>query len=165
MQNTIIIRKVFHTRDDAEAARERLQYGGFAREDISVFGVGEQFDLAIHTRPEYAQRVRDCINSSILTLQAARYGRVLREHAPSAGELLLLLGAVAGIAFALVYALRRNHERWVNDASNVDRRWDRPDRLADTSYEDRRSASNQRFGASQGFGSPGLPAEGVGYGA
>jgi hypothetical protein len=157
MPNTIIIRKVFHTREDAEAARERLQYGGFAREDIAVVGVGGQFDLAVHTRPEHAQRVQDCINSSDFMVQAARYGRVLREHAPSAGQSLLLLGAVAGTAFALVYALRRNHERWVNDTTNIDRRWDRPDRLADTRYEDRRSRTDQRLGAaSQGFGSPGL---------
>jgi hypothetical protein len=71
--------------------------------------------LAIHTRPEHAQRVQDCINSSDLMLQAARYGRLLGEHAPSAGQSLLLLGGIATTAVALVYAFSRNRQRWLND--------------------------------------------------
>jgi hypothetical protein len=165
MANTIIIRKAFSSRDDAEAARDRLHYGGFPREDIAIVGVGEQFELALHTRPEDAQRVQDCINSSDLMLQAARYGRLLREHAPSAAQSLLLLGGIATTAVALVYAFSRNRQRWLNDTGNIDRRWDRADRLADTRYEDRASERDQRFGPSEGFGSPGLSPQRVGYGA
>jgi hypothetical protein len=165
MANTIIIRKAFSSRDDAEGARDRLHYGGFPREDIAIVGVGEQFELAVHTRPEHAQGVQDCINSSDLMLQAARYGRLLREHAPSVGQSLLLLGGIATTAVALVYAFSRNRQRWLDDTGNFDRRWDRADRVADTRYEDRPSERDQRFGPSEGFGSPGLSPERVGYGA
>jgi hypothetical protein len=160
MPNTIIIRQAFASRDDAEGARERLQYGGFPREDIAVVGFGERYELAIHTRPEHAQRVSDCINSSDLTLQAARYGRLIREHAPSAGQSLLLLTVIAATAGALAYALRRNHQQWLEDTSNIDRRWDRPDRLADTRHED--EDWNE---PSLGFGSPGLNRDSAVYGA
>jgi len=165
MANTIIIRKAFTSRDNAEGARDRLHYGGFPPEDIAIIGAGQQFELVIHTRPEHAQQVQDCINSSDLTLQAARYGRLLREHAPSAGQSLLLLCGIAATAAGLVYAFSSNRQRWLQDTGNIDRRWDRADRLADTRDEDRRSESDQSFGPSQGYGSPGLSPERVGYGA
>jgi hypothetical protein len=165
MANTIIIRKAFSSRDDAEGARDRLHYGGFPREDIAIVGAGQHFELAIHTRPEHAQQVQDCINSSSLTLQAARYGRLLREHAPSAGQSLLLLGSIAATAVAVVFAFSRNRQRWLEDSGNIDRRWDRADRLVDTRDEDRRSESDQRFGPRQSYGSPGLSPHGGAYGA
>ena len=78
---------------------------------------------------------------------------------------MLLLGGIATTAVALVYAFSRNRQRWLDDTGNIDRRWDRADRLADTRYEDRRSERDQRFGPSEGFGSPGLSPERVVYGA
>jgi hypothetical protein len=163
MSNTIIIRKTFASRDDAHSARDRLEYGGFPRESIAVFRVGERFELAIHTRPEHAQRVQDCINSSNFVLQAAHYGSLLREHAPSAGQSMLLLGGIAATAVALVYAFRRNRQRWLEDTGNIDRRWDRPDRLADTEQEDERWNRGERFRPSDD-GWPGLRSDATGYG-
>jgi hypothetical protein len=145
MPNTITIRKAFSAGDDAAAARDRLASAGFAREDIAVDRVDQHFELSIHTAPEHAQRFRDAINSSDLTVHAARYVRLFREHARPAAQSVLLLGIIAAMAGALTYALRRNHQRWVNDRGNIDRRWDRPDRLADTRHEEARWRDDQRF--------------------
>jgi hypothetical protein len=117
----------------------------FAREDIAVDRVDQHFELSIHTDPEHAQRVSDAINSSDLTVQAARYVRLVREHAPPAAQSLLLFGVITATAGALAYALHRNHQRWLEDSGNIDRRWDRPDRLADTRHEEARWQADERF--------------------
>jgi len=67
--------------------------------------------------------------------EAPHYGAQAAEYAPSARETMLLLGTIGLAAVGLVYAFRRNRERWLNDPTNIDRRWDRPDRLADTRQE------------------------------
>jgi hypothetical protein len=145
MPNTITIRKAFSSGDDAAAARDRLACAGFAREDIALDRVDQHFELSIHTAPEHAQRFRDAIHSSDLTVQAARYVRLFREHAPPAAQSLLLFGVITATAGALAYALHRNHQRWLEDSGNIDRRWDRPDRLADTRHEEARWRADQRF--------------------
>jgi hypothetical protein len=133
MPNTIIIRETFPTRDDAEGARNRLEHGGFSRHTIALVPVGDHFELAIHTRPEHSQEVRACIEGSDFMIQARRY---VREYAPSAGQSLLLVWAMAATAVAFGYALSRNRDQWLHNKGNIDRRWDRADRLADTRYED-----------------------------
>ena len=81
MQDTIIIRETFSNRDDAEGARERLEYAGFARNSMNITRLGDQFELAIHTRPEKRQRVQDCIDASDVMFEARRYARKMSEHA------------------------------------------------------------------------------------
>jgi hypothetical protein len=133
MPNTIIIRETFPTRDDAEGARNRLEHGGFPQHTVAIVPVGDHFELAVHTRPEHAEQVRDCIEGSDLMVLARRY---VREYAPSAGQSLLLVWAIAATAVAFGYALSRNRDQWLHDTQNIDRRWDRADRLADTSRDD-----------------------------
>jgi hypothetical protein len=145
MPNTITIRKAFSSGDDAAAARDRLASAGFTREDIAVDRVDQHFELSIHTAPEHAQRFRDAINSSDLTVQAARYVRLVREHAPPAAQPLMLFGVITATVCALAYALHRNHQRWLEDSGNIDRRWDRPDRLADTRHEEAKWRADQPF--------------------
>lgn len=53
----------------------------------------------------------------------------------STAQMTVLAGVTAGIAAALYWALRRNRQQWLEDTGNIDRRWDRPDRLANTQQE------------------------------
>jgi hypothetical protein len=62
----------------------------------------------------------------------------LGAYAPSRGQIILLLGGMAVASVAIVYAFSRNRERLLDEARDIDRRWDRPDRLADTRQEERR---------------------------
>ena len=41
MRNTIIIRERFSSRDDAEEARQRLEYAGFAHNSINITRIGD----------------------------------------------------------------------------------------------------------------------------
>jgi hypothetical protein len=84
---------------------------------------------------------------TIVVLDEAGEGRIgpaqpnhgqLSSYAPSPGQIMLLLGGMAVASVAVVYAFSRNRERLLEDARNIDRRWDRPDRLADTMQEERR---------------------------
>ena len=66
------------------------------------------------------------------------------DYSPSPGQLTLLVAGISAVAIAIVYAFNRNRQRFLNDPRNIDRRWDRPDRLADTWYEDQRWLGNRR---------------------
>jgi hypothetical protein len=94
--------------------------------------------------------------------KGARYAEVARyarEHAPSAREAMLLLRGIGLTAVGLIYAFSRNRQRWLNDTSNINRRWDRPDRLADTRQEEERGPRRP------GFEDPSdSRSEGAGYG-
>jgi uncharacterized protein (DUF2267 family) len=63
--------------------------------------------------------------------------RQLAGSAPSAGQVVFLVAGMAAAAAGIAYAFNRNRQRFLEDHRNIDRRWDRPDRLADTSHEDR----------------------------
>ncbi len=54
------------------------------------------------------------------------------------GRMTFLAGVVAATGAALYWALRRNRQQWLEDTANIDRRWDRSDRLANTWQEDER---------------------------
>src|SRR5215203_5801653 len=45
MRDTIIIRERFYSRDDAEEARERLEYSGFAHSSINIMRIGDKYEL------------------------------------------------------------------------------------------------------------------------
>jgi hypothetical protein len=92
---------------------------------------------------------------------ARRYGAQAIENAPSARETMLLLGTIGLAAVGLVYAFSRNRQRWLNDTSNIDRRWDRPDRLADTWQEEERWSRRRGFNETQ---QSDFRSEGAGYG-
>jgi len=165
MHETIVVRETFSSRDDAEEARERLEYGGFARNSIDIMRVGEQFDLTIHTRPENRQRAQDCLDASDYGFEARRYGRQIREHAPSAGQSLLLIGGVAAIGAALYYAFSRQRDifaqRYSSKQRSAVRGLYRAHRDEDHRFPDRRPESSPRFVDR----SPGLRSDAAGYGA
>ena len=110
MQDTIAIRETFASRDEAEEARERLEYGGFARNSMNIMRVDDQYELAIHTRPENRDRVQECLSGSDLMFEAHRYGREISEHAPSPGQMALLFGVVAAVGAGVYYAYTRQRE-------------------------------------------------------
>jgi hypothetical protein len=110
MQETVIIREMFSSRDDAEDARERLQYGGFARNSMKIMRIGDEFELEIHTRPEHRDRVEGCINASDAAFQTRKFGRKAMEAAPSAAQSLLLVGTIAAGAAALYYGFTRRRD-------------------------------------------------------
>ena len=110
MQQTVTIREVFSSRDDAEEARERLEYEGFARNSMNIMRIGDHFELTIHTRPENQQRVEELIDASDMLFEARRYGRHLGENAPSAAQSVLVVGVLAAICAGLYYAIRRQRD-------------------------------------------------------
>jgi len=112
MQNTIGIRTAFSTRDDAEDARERLEYGGFARNSMNIKRIADQFQLEIHTRPENRRRVQECIEASDTMSEAWRYG----HHAPSHRQSALLVGVIAAIGAGLYYAYTRRRDLYAQIA-------------------------------------------------
>ncbi len=164
MQDTIIIRETFSSRDDADEARDRLEYGGFARNSMNIMRIGEQYELAIHTRPENRQRVQDYISGSDVMFQARRYGREISEYAPSPGQTALLFGAIAAVGFGLYYAYTRQRDLYAQTYPSGQRSAVR--RLYEAHREEHeRGTATRRQGGSQGFGSPGLNRDSVGYGA
>ena len=112
MRDTIIIRERFSGRDDAEEARQMLEYAGFAHNSINIMQIGEDYELAIHTRPENRARVQDCIERSDLRFEARRYARQISEHSPSPGQTALLFGVVGAVGGVLYYAYTRRRDLW-----------------------------------------------------
>jgi hypothetical protein len=121
MRDTIIIRAKFSSRDDAEEARQRLEYAGFAHNSINITRVGDDYELAIHTRPENRARVQDCIEGSDLMFEARRFGRQISEHSPSAGQTALLFGVIGAVGGVLYYAYTRRRDLWAMTYPTRDR--------------------------------------------
>ena len=107
MRQTETIREMFSSRDDAEKARARLEYGGFARNSMNIMRVGDEFELTIHTRPENRQRVDESLDASDVMFEARQYGVKISEYAPSPGQSLLIVGVLAAVGAGLYYALSR----------------------------------------------------------
>jgi hypothetical protein len=121
MRDTIIIRERFFSRDDAEEARQRLEHAGFAHSSINITRMGDDYELAIHTRPENRARVQDCIEGSTLIFEARRYGRQISEHVPSPGQTALLFSVIAAAGAALYYAYTRRRDLYAETYPSRDR--------------------------------------------
>lgn len=165
MQDTVTIRETFSSRDDAEAARERLEHSGFARNSMNITRIGDQFELAVHTRPGNRQRAEECINASDIMFEARRYGRQISEHAPSAGQSMLLVGVLAAVAGGLYYAFRRQGEERAARYSSG--RPSTGQSLYRGRDEDQRRRDDRRFESGRPVAdrSPGLRSDATGYGA
>ena len=121
MRDTIIIRERFSSRDAAEEARQRLEYAGFAHNSINITRIGDDYELAIHTRPENRARVQDCMERSGLMFEARRYARQISEHSPSPGQTALLFGVVGAVGGVLYYAYTRRRDLWATTYPARDR--------------------------------------------
>jgi hypothetical protein len=166
MQDTIIIRETFSNRDDAEGARERLEYAGFARNSMNITRLGDQFELAIHTRPEKRQRVQDCIDASDVMFEAQRYARKMSEHAPSGGQTVVLVGVIAAVGAALYYAYSRQRDIYAQRYPSAQRSAVRS--LYQAHREEHQHGSTHRPDTGgQRFAdrSPGLRSDAASYGA
>jgi hypothetical protein len=98
----IPIREAFSTRQDAEAARDRLEYGGFARSRIQLLRLGDEFIVVFYPQPEEREHAQDLIGK---TGWVPDWGRRLAEHAPTPGQTLIGLALVAGAGAALYWAV------------------------------------------------------------
>ena len=121
MRDTIIIRERFYSRDDAEEARERLEYSGFAHSSINIMRIGDEYELAIHTRPENRDQVQDCLSRLDFMSEARRYGREMSEHAPSPSQIALLFGIVGAVGAAVYYAYTRRRDLYAETYPARDR--------------------------------------------
>jgi len=121
MRDTIIIRERFFSRDDVEKARRGLEHAGFAHDSINITRMGDDYELAIHTRPENRARVQDCIQGPDLIIEARRYGRQISEHAPSPGQTALLFSVIAAVGAALYYAYTRRRDLYAETYPSRDR--------------------------------------------
>src|SRR5215212_2689254 len=105
----IPIRQAFSTRDEAEAARDRLEYGGFGRSRVQMFRLGDQFIVIIQTsdeeESEHAHQLMS--NTGWLPDWASRYGRAAADYAPSPGRALAGVAMIAGVGAALYWAFGR----------------------------------------------------------
>ena len=98
----IPIREAFSSRRDAEAARDRLEYGGFARRRIQLLRVGNEFVVILYAQPEETEHAQDLINKAGWLPD---WGRRVAEHAPTPSQTLLGLAAIAGAGAALYWAV------------------------------------------------------------
>jgi hypothetical protein len=110
MQKAITVRETFASRVNAEQARERLEDCGFARNSMNIIRAGSDFELAIRTRPENADRVQGCIESSGLMEEARLYSTEMRGYTPSVAQSIVLVGALAALGGGLYYAYTRQRE-------------------------------------------------------
>ena len=110
MQEPITVRETFLSRDEAEEARERLEYGGFARNSMNIMRVGDQFESSIRTRLENRQRAQECLDEVSGAFETGWYGREVSEYTPSAARSVLLVGVIAAIGAGLYYALTRQRD-------------------------------------------------------
>jgi hypothetical protein len=105
----IPVRESFSSREEAEAARDRLEYGGFQRTRVQLLRIGNQYVVLVYTRPDETDDARDLMTKTgWLPDWASRYGRGLAEHAPSSGQTLLGLGIAAAAGAALYWAYTRS---------------------------------------------------------
>ena len=74
MTKTIVVREVFPSRDEAEAARDRLGDHGFSLSSISLTGSGGPCELIVRTNPEDRHRAEQAIHESWWTHEAHQYG-------------------------------------------------------------------------------------------
>ena len=100
----IPIREAFSNRQDAEAARDRLEYGGFARSRVRLLRLGNEFVVVFYAQPEEREHAQDLISR---TGWLPDWGRRMAEHAPTPGQTLIGLAAVAGAGAALYWAVSR----------------------------------------------------------
>ena len=98
----IPIREAFSTRQDAEAARDRLEYGGFARSRIQLLRLGDEFVVVFYPQPEEREHAQDLMSKAGWVPD---WGRRLAEHAPTPGQTLVGLALVAGAGAALYWAV------------------------------------------------------------
>src|SRR5215208_6271138 len=157
MRDTIIIRERFPSREDAVEARQKLEVAGFVHDSINLMRVGDQYELAIHTRPENRDRVQECLSGSDFMFEARRYGRELSEPAPSPGQIALLFGVVAGIGAGVYYAYTRQRDLYAATYPSGEREAVR--RLYQAHHEEHERGTDTRtFPAGQRFQehSPGL---------
>jgi hypothetical protein len=159
MDDRITVRETFSSRDEAEEARERLEYGGFARNSMNIMR-GDQFELSIHTRPENRDRVQECIEGSDFMFEARRYGRQISEHAPSPGQTALLVGVIGAVGAALYYAYTRSRDLHAATYSSRERSAVR--RLYEAHREEHERGTAPRHYADR---SPGLRSDAASYGA
>ena len=121
MRDTIIMRERFYSRDHAEEARERLEYSGFAHSSINIMRIGDEYELAIHTRPENRDRVQDCLSRLDFMSEAGRYGREMSEHASSPSQIALLFGIVGALGATVYYAYTRRRDLYAETYPARDR--------------------------------------------
>ena len=101
----IPIREAFTSRRDAEAARDRLEYGGFAPSRVQLLRIGDEFVVIIYAEPEEREHAQDLINKTgWLPDWASSYGRRVAEHAPTPAQSLLGLAVIASAGAALYWA-------------------------------------------------------------
>src|SRR5688572_18192334 len=98
----IPIREAFSSRHDAEAARDRLEYGGFARSRVRLLRLGDEFVVVLYAQPEEREHAQDLMGK---TGWLPDWGRRMAEHAPTPGQTLIGLAAIAGAGAALYWAL------------------------------------------------------------
>jgi hypothetical protein len=98
----IPIREAFSSRQDAEAARDRLEYGGFARSRVQLLRLGDEFVVVFYAQPEEREHAQDLMSK---TGWLPDWGRRMAEHAPTPGQTLIGLAAIAGAGVALYWAL------------------------------------------------------------
>lgn len=105
----IPVREAFSNRGAAEAARDRLEYGGFTRNRVQLMRLGDEFVLITFASSEdEKQHARDLMNNTGWVPDwASRYGRQIAQHAPSPGQTLLGLSLLAGAGAALYWAVTR----------------------------------------------------------
>jgi hypothetical protein len=107
----IPIREAFTSRRDAEAARDRLEYGGFAPSRVQLLRIGDEFVVIIYAEPEEREHAQDLINKTgWLPDWASSYGRRVAEHAPTPTQSLLGLALIAGAGAALYWAFSQAQE-------------------------------------------------------
>ena len=92
--------------------QSELEYAGFAHSSINIMRIGDDYELAIHTRPENRGRVQDCMEPSDFMVSARRYARQISEHSPSPGQTALLFGVVGAVGSVLYYAYTRRRDLW-----------------------------------------------------
>ncbi len=110
MTRTIVVREVFPSRGEAQAARDRLEYHGFPLSSVSLTGTGGPCELVVRTHPEDRHRAEQAIHESWFAHEAHRYGRHVYEHAPSQGQLLFLIGTIAALGAAVAWAFSRSQQ-------------------------------------------------------
>src|SRR5215211_2406300 len=98
----IPIREAFSNRQDAEAARDRLEYGGFARSRVRLLRLGNEFVVVFYAQPEEREHAQDLMSRMGWLPD---WGRRMAEHAPTPGQTLIGLAVVAGAGAALYWAV------------------------------------------------------------
>jgi hypothetical protein len=108
-KNTTLAWASFPTREEAEAARERLEDNGFARNSIDLDRRDDgSYTVEVHTREENLQRVERLLHTSA-SLYAFRQ-RTSNLFQTAASNPLVMIGGAA-LAGAVIYSLLPRNRR------------------------------------------------------